>query len=341
VGLCGYGAYIPRYRLPAAELAHVWPGGRDHLPVSEKSVPGPDEDAVTMAVEAAQNALARAQLDASALGALWVGSESHPYTVKPSGTMVAEALGAGTNVLSASFEFACKAGTEALQAAMGLVGSGMASYALAIGSDTAQGRPGDELEFTAGAGAAALVVGPAAESLVLIEGSVSYVTDTPDFFRRPHQTYPRHGGRFTGEPGYFGHVLPAARSLMDELGYTAADYAAVVLHQPNTKFPAKAAADLGFRPEQWATGMLVDRIGNAYAASSLLGLTAVLDQAHAGDRILLASFGSGAGSDALSLLVTDKLAERQPLAPSTLTYVARRRPIDYAVYARYRGKLAV
>lgn len=341
VGLVGYGAYVPRYRLPATEVARVWHGGRDHLPIKEKSVPGPDEDTITMAFEAARNALARARLAASQLGAVWVGSESHPYAVKPSSTVVAEALGATPNVLAASFEFACKAGTEALQAAVALVGSGMVSYALAVGADTAQGQPGDELEYTAGAGAAAFVVGPAERALAVIEGSVSHVTDTPDFFRRAGQQYPRHGGRFTGEPGYFEHVLTAARGLMDALDYTASDYSALVVHQPNAKYPAKVAADLGFGPEQTRAGMLVDRIGNAYAGSSLLGLTAVLDQAEPGQRILLVSFGSGAGSDAFSLKVTDLLQERRDLALSTLAYVERRTPIDYAMYARFRGKLAV
>ncbi len=341
VGVMGYGAYVPRYRLAASEVAAVWQGGRDHLPVREKSVPGPDEDAVTMAVEAAQNALARSGVDAATLGAVWVGSESHPYAVKPSSTIVAEAIGAGPSLLAASFEFACKAGTEALQAALGLVGSGMVRCALAVGSDTAQGRPSDELEYTAGAGAAALVVGPAEGSVAIVEGSRSYVTDTPDFFRRAGQKYPRHGGRFTGEPGYFVHVETAAEMLLEDLGRTAEDYTAVVLHQPNAKFPAKAASDLGFKPEQWEAGLLVEEIGNTYAGSSLLGLTAVLDQAEPGDRILLVSFGSGAGSDAFSLLVTDEIGARRGLAPSTLDYVERRKPIDYALYARYSGKLAV
>ncbi len=341
VGIVGYGAYVPRYRLPASEVARVWQGGRDHLPVMEKAVPGPDEDTVTMSVEAAGNALARAGVDPANLGAVWVGSESHPYAVKSTGTIVAEALGATPYLLAAAMEFACKAGTEALQAAMALVGSGMASHGMAIGADTAQGRPSDELEYTAGAGAAAFVVGPAAESLAVIEGSLSYVTDTPDFFRRAGQKYPRHGGRFTGEPGYFGHVLPAARTLMEELGYSAADFAAVVVHQPNTKFPAKAASDLGFTPEQWRHGLLANQVGNAYAGSSLLGLTATLDEIAPGDRVLLVSFGSGAGSDAICLRATEALEERKGLAPSTRSYVSRRQPIDYAVYARFRGKLAV
>lgn len=341
IGIVGYGAYVPRYRLPAKEVARVWQGGKDHLPVKEKAVPGPDEDTLTMSVEAALNALARAGLDGSDLRAVWVGSESHPYAVKPTSTIVAEAIGATPFVLAAGLEFACKAGTEALQAASGLVGSGMAKYAMAIGADTAQGRPSDELEYTAGAGSAAFIVGPAEESLAVIEGSISYVTDTPDFFRRAGQKYPRHSGRFTGEPGYFGHVLPAARALLEHLGYTADDYDAVVVHQPNNKFPQRAVAELGFKREQAKLGLLVDSVGNSYAASSLLGLTAVLDEIEPGARVLLVSFGSGAGSDAVSLLTTSALGERRGWARPTGWYVQRRQEIDYAMYARYRGKLAV
>ena len=141
VGIAGYGAYIPRYRLPATEVARIWKGGSGGTPIREKAVAGLDEDVITMSVEAARNALARAQIDPTLIRAVWVGSESHPYAVKPTSTIVAEAIGATPSTQAADWEFACKAGTEAVQAAIGMVGSGMAQYALAIGMDTAQGRP--------------------------------------------------------------------------------------------------------------------------------------------------------------------------------------------------------
>jgi len=109
-----------------------------------------------MSIEAARNALARGQVDPSMIRAVWVGSESHPYSVKPTSTVVAEAIGATPHTQAADWQFACKAGTEAVQAAIGFVGSGMADYALSIGMDTAQGRPGDALEYTTGAGGAAI-----------------------------------------------------------------------------------------------------------------------------------------------------------------------------------------
>ncbi len=341
VGVVGYGAYVPRYRLPASEVSRVWTDGAGGLPIQEKSVPGLDEDVATMSVEAARNALARAEISPTDIRAVWVGSESHPYAVKPTSTIVAEAIGAVPNTQAADWEFACKAGTEAMVAAMGLVGSGMAQYAMAIGMDTAQGRPGDALEYTAAAGGAAFIIGPAENALAEIEASYSFVTDTPDFFRRAYQKYPEHGHRFTGEPAYFKHITEAASAMLEASNTKPEDYQYAVFHQPNAKFPQKVGKSLGFTPEQIKTGLLVPMIGNTYSGAAIIGLTAILDEAKPGDRIFMTSFGSGAGSDAMIFRVTDKIAERRENAPSTMTYVERRTEIDYATYARMRGKLTM
>lgn len=338
-GIVGYGCYIPQYRLPAQEVARVWKDGHGGLPITEKAVPGPDEDTMTIGLEAARNALARARINPQEIRAVWVGSESHPYAVKPTSTIIAEAVGATPHTEAADWQFACKAGTETIQASIGFVASGMAHYTLGIGADTAQGRPGDALEYTAAAGGAAYIIGPAEESLAVFEASYSYVTDTPDFWRRPTTHYPSHGQRFTGEPAYFHHVLAAGQELMSQLGYQARDFEHVVLHQPNKKFPERAAAMLGFEQEQWQTGLLAAVIGNTYAGASLLGLTAILDIAKAGDKILCISFGSGAGSDAFAIEVKPAIEGKQKLAPTTQDYINRRVEIDYATYARYRKKL--
>ena len=342
VGIVGYGAYVPRYRLPAKEVARIWVGGRaSGLPIKEKAVPGMDEDVITMSLEAVRNALKRAGIDPAEIRAVWIGSESHPYAVKPTSTIVAEAIGAVPHVQAADMEFACKAGTEAMVMAMGLVGSGMGRYAVAAGLDTAQGKPGDALEYTAAAGGAAFVIGPAEESLATINASYSYVTDTPDFWRREYQRYPEHGNRFTGEPAYFKHSTTAGKTMMEVLGTKASDYTWAIFHQPNAKFPQRTASLLGFTPEQIKPGLLSPVIGNTYAGAAIIGLTATLDVAQPGDRILMVSFGSGAGSDAFDITVTDKLPERRDKALKTQDYIARRTEIDYAMYARMRGKITM
>ena len=341
IGIVGYGAYIPRYRIKTSEISRVWRGKQagNQLPIAQKSVPGPDEDTITMSIEAGKNALKRAQINPKDIRAVWIGSESHPYAVKPSGTVVAQALNIFPATPAADLEFACKAGTEALQAALGFVGSGMAKYALAIGMDTAQGRPGDALEYTAAAGGAAFVIGPASDALALLEGSFSYVTDTPDFFRRNYEKYPQHGNRFTGDPAYFHHIRSSVTTLMNELGLQPKDFKYISFHQPNKKFPVKMAEELGFRSKQYLPGLLSPQVGNTYAGSSILGFTAALDEAQAGDRLLLASFGSGAGSDAFSFVVTEKIKRVKAKAPSTKFYVNREKIVDYSVYARWRGKI--
>lgn len=341
VGIVGYGAYVPRPRVAAEAIAATWgAAGNGALPVRQKSAPSIDEDTVTMSIEAARNALRRADVSPQRIRAVWVGTESKPYAVKPCSTIVAEAIGATPAVNAADMEFACKAGSEAMQTALAFVGSGMAEYALAIGMDAAQSKPGDALEYTAAAGGAAYLFGPADDALAVIEASHSHVTDTPDFFRRQHMHYPEHGHRFTGSPAYVSHTKGAARALMDEIGTQPSDYDWAVFHQPNPKFPRRVARSLGFVDEQIAPGMVVDHIGNTYSGSSLLGLAAILDVARPGDRIFFCSYGSGAGSDAFSLVANGRLDAARVDAPVVADYLGRGHELaDYGQYLRVAGKI--
>lgn len=341
-GIVSYGAYIPRYRIKIEEIAKVWGDNPnsiiDGLMVYEKSVPDMDEDTITIAVEAARNAVNRANVDPEKIGAVFTGSESHPYAVKPSSTIVAEAIGATPNLTAADFEFACKAGTAAMQACVGMTESDMIELGLAIGADVSQGAPGDALEYTAAAGGVAYIIGK--ENIVAkIESTYSFTTDTPDFWRREGKPYPEHGGRFTGEPGYFKHVTSAAKGLMERLGTKPSDYDYAVFHQPNGKFPTRVAKMLGFSGEQIKPGLVVTRLGNTYSGSCMMGLAATLDIAKPGDRIFMTAFGSGAGSDAFSFSVTDRIDEIRNGAPSVEELLANPVYIDYATYAKHKGKI--
>lgn len=342
VGVVSYGVYIPRWRIKVEEIAKVWGHDanryRKSLFVEEKSVPSPDEDVATMAVEAARNALRRApRLDPKEIGALYVGSESHPYAVKPTATIVAEAIDATPSLTAADTEFACKAATAAIQACMGLAKAGYIKYGVSIGSDTAQGRPADALEYTAAAGAAAYIIGEV-DVIAAIEGTYSLTQDVPDFWRREGEDFPQHAGRFTGEPAYFAHVVNCSRELMKRLGTTSKDYNYAVFHEPNGMFPLMAARMLDFEEGKVLPGLVVNKIGNTYSASSLMGLAAVLDRAKKGDRILMTSYGSGAGADAFSIVVTDKIEEGRKLAPSVEYYVDRKEYVDYSTYSRFKNQ---
>ena len=342
-GIVSYGVYIPRFRIRLDEIARVWGDAEEiseGLQVFEKSVPDLDEDTVTFAVEAARNALQRAQIDPKRIGAIYAGSESHPYAVKPTATIVGQAVCTSASFTAADLEFACKAGTAALQACLGLVSSNLIDLGLAIGADVSQGAPGDMLEYTAAAGGAAYVIG-SKDVAAEIEGTYSFTTDTPDFWRREGMAYPEHGGRFTGEPAYFKHVTGAARGLLERMGTTPEDYDYAVFHQPNGKFPVRVAKMLGFSKKQIEPGLIVPLIGNTYSASCLIGLAATLDIARPGERIFVTSFGSGAGSDAFSIRVKDKIDDIRCGAPSVRDYIGDAEYLDYAMYAKHKGKLRI
>ena len=342
VGIVSYGAYVPRYRILPEEIGVVW--GTDGkamgkgLGVFRKSVPAPDEDTITISTEALRQALVRGRISPQSIGALYVGSESHPYAVKPTATVVAQAVGATPYLTAADFEFACKAGTAAIQTCMGLVKSRMITYGVAIGSDTSQGAPGDALEYSASAGGAAFIIGRE-RLLAEINATESFTTDTPDFWRREGQRYPSHGGRFTGEPAFFRHVGECGRRMMERMSTAPKDYQHVVFHQPNGKFPQRMGRTMGFTDEQMRYGLVTPYLGNTYSGAALLGLANVLDHAKPQDRVLVVGYGSGAGSDAFDLTVTDGIDQFDRQGPRIQEFLDGGVPLNYAIYAKFRGKI--
>ncbi len=343
VGIVSYGTYIPRFRITPDEIGRVWGadgvGMGKNLNIVRKSVPAPDEDTITISTEALRVAIARGGVDPKDFGAVYVGSESHPYAVKPTATVVAQAVGSTPDITAADFEFACKAGTAAIQTCIGLVASGMVRYGVAIGSDTSQGAPGDALEYSASAGGAAYIIGR--ENVIArIDGTASFTTDTPDFWRREGQRYPTHAGRFTGEPAYFRHVTECAKRIMHRMSTKPEDYQHVVFHQPNGKFPQRAGKLLGFSEEQMKYGLVTPWIGNTYSGAALIGLANVLDHARPSERVLVVGYGSGAGSDAFDITVTDAITQLDRSVGTPVEHSLQNGVnLTYAVYAKFRGKI--
>ena len=343
IGIISYGASIPRLRIKSTDIAKAWGKNPDTivsgLGIIEKSVPSLDQDVATISVEAARAAINRCNINPQDIGAIYVGSESHPYAVKPTGTIVGEAVGATPILKVADYEFACKAGTAAIQTCMALVKSDMIKYGMAIGADTSQAAPGDVLEYAASAGGAAFIIGK--EKIIAnINETCSYTTDTPDFWRREGRKYPAHGGRFTGTPAYFRHITNNAKNLMELANTKPEDYNYAVFHQPNGKFPIRVAKMLGFTPEQVKQGLLCPIIGNTYSGSSMLGLASVLDVANPGDRVFVASYGSGAGSDAFDITINNNINDlNKSNAPLVSKLIEEKKYIDYATYTKYRDLL--
>lgn len=334
--IIGFGLHVPTGKIKAEEIAAAWNQDAkaimSGLGIREKTVPNHGEDTFTLAFEAGKQAIATAKIKPTEVSAVFVGSESHPYAVKPTSGMVSSALGCDPYSHCADLEFACKAGTAALQIVDSMIRAKQIRHGLAIGADCAQSKPGDPLEYTAAAGAAAFVLGPDdhKQALCRIDHTLSFTTDTPDFWRANGEKHPRHAGRFTGEPAYFRHVREATKGIMEvaKLKPDAIDH--VVFHMPNGKFPSRMAKEFGFTKEQMEHGFIVPHIGNTYSACSPLGLAHVLQQAKKDDRILLVSYGSGAGSDAFALtMLRDGVAlQNEERSPVYLSYSEYRQAVE-------------
>ena len=127
--------------------------------------------------------------------------------------------------------------------------------------------------------------------------------------------------------------------LFEETDTKTDDYDYACFHQPNGKFYLRAAKKLGFTPEQYTQGLLTPNIGNTYSGAVPLALSNILDIAEPGDKIFVVSYGSGAGSDGFTLEVTDEIIEKRDLAPKTQEIINKKSYVDYAVYAKFKGKI--
>jgi len=332
-GVVGYGIYTSRFRIREGNL--------------ERSAPFIDEDAITAAVEAGKIALVHSGVDSSLVGKVYVGSESNPYAVKPIASKVAQVLKLGEEdedlqgVDAVDTEFACKAATSMFKDAASLVNYPKSNiqYAMVIGTDNSQAAPrdcpGGELDLFVGYGGCCFIFGKR-DVIAEIEGWYSCTSDTPDFWRRDGEPYPMHGGRFTGDPAYFKHIRKAAKKLMERLNLQVSDISYFIAHQPNVQFPVKIAKDLGFKEEQYLPSLQVAKFGNTYSSSSPVGLAAALDIAKPDERVLIVSYGSGAGSDAYSLITTSQILDKRRHQKLTVKYQAENPFLEYLDYTTYR-----
>lgn len=331
-GITSYGFYIPQYRIRVADIAHAWGKNSKEieqgLGVTEKSVSSAAEDSLTMAYESSSLAMKDMK---TKVGALFFGTESPVYAVNPSSTILGELLDIGNDYLAYDTQFACKAATGALISAIGLVESNQVKSALVVASDKATGKPHDALEYTAASGSVSLMVGEK-NPILEIEAWESFSSDTPDFWRREGLKYPSHGGRFTGKPSYFKHITGSVKAILSKTHSKPSDFNHAVFHMPNGKFPMQVAAQLGFTSEQIKHSLIVSELGNSYTASALMGLIATLEFVKAGERILFASYGSGAGSDAFIFRATKALEKRRL---SFSSHIKEKRYIDYATYLKF------
>ncbi|MFQ5826133.1 MAG: hydroxymethylglutaryl-CoA synthase [Dehalococcoidia bacterium] len=327
VGITSYGAYIPLWRLSRSEITPGLTG--------EKAVANFDEDSITLAVAAAVDCLRG--IDRATIDGLFFASTTSPYKEKQASTIVAAACDLRPDVLTADFTNSLRAGTSALRAALDAVKAGSAKRVLVVAADCRTGVPGSDLEANGGDGAAAFIVGDS-QVAANIEGFYGVSSEMVDVWRADDDAYTRTWeDRFVVTEGYLKLVPEAVGGLARKTELEPKDIAKAVFYAPDPRRHQEMARSLGFDPKTQVQDSLFGPMGNTGAAFCLMMLVAALEEARAGDRILLASYGDG--SDAFILGVTEaigKVAKRRGIRG----HLASKSPVtDYRTYLRWRGIL--
>jgi 3-hydroxy-3-methylglutaryl CoA synthase len=332
VGIVSYGAYIPIYRL-SRDLPWLTWGG---LPVGgERSVANFDEDSITMAVEAGNNCLQgfnREEIDG-----LFLASTTTPYKEKQCAGLVAEALDLKRNIRTADFTNSIRSATIALRAAMDAIAAGSAKKVLVVAADCRMGMPSTEYEQAFGDGAAALLLSKTGP-IATIDGCHTHYDDIMDLWRLDNDNYVRFWeDRFIVEHGYLNNTAEAVKALLQEQGLKPADITRAVLYTHDARRHQQVAKNIGFDYKTQVQDSLFANVGNTGAAYALMMLAGALEQAKAGDKLLLANYGDGA--DAFTLTVTGEIAKLTPRRGVKYHLDSKLPLMSYDKYLRYRGVL--
>ncbi|MBW1839512.1 MAG: hydroxymethylglutaryl-CoA synthase [Deltaproteobacteria bacterium] len=330
-GIAGYGVYVPKYRIKREEIAKMWWGGAPGI--KEKSVPSKflDEDSITMAYEAAQNAFKHSGISPSQIGGLYVASVSGPYIIKSGAAILGEVLDISSQATIIDLSGSTRAATTAFQSCLDAINSGRINYGMVIGTDCIQAPPGDILEHSFGAGAAAFILGK--EDLIAeFEEFSSYTSTFTSVWRNSGDVFVQryNDPRLDRDFGYPQHIKEAVKGIKEGI----ANFQHVVFSQPEGKIPGVAAKLLKVNPGSLTQSNIVSFCGDLGSGSVLVELAAIFDQAGPGENILAVSYGSGSGSDAISISTLPQIEEKKKRLAPVKDYLEKKEYIDYLQYQR-------
>lgn len=316
-GLDAAGVYVPPARLPTEELATAWE--RSHAPgIETKAVPAADEDALTMAVAAGERTLTSADVDRAAVDLVVSATTAPPLEEGEYGSRLVRALGLGRDTATATLMGSTASGGEAID--RGLAAGGPA---LVTASDCPSGEPA-EADHPFGAGAAAMLVTD--DAAVSLTDSAWHVADYPGIRSRPRGTTDTESLDITTyERTAIRESVVAA---VDGLALDPAETAGVALHQPTGRMPGRIARGLEVPEEALRAGTVVDRIGDAGAATVPIGFLAAIASASPGETSIAGAFGGG---------TTVAVAAEGTTSVPGLDGLANGSELSYPAYLRSRG----
>jgi 3-hydroxy-3-methylglutaryl CoA synthase len=302
-GILVFGAYIPWRRLPRKAIAdtHGWfnPALKGQAK-GERAFAGWDEDAVTMAVEAARDALTGR--DRASIAALRVASTTFPFVDRLHSGIVAEALSLDEGVSTIDLGATQRAGTSALIEALS-----SDAETLVVASEKRSAKAASPVEMTSGDGAAALLVGEG-KPVARLLAKASRTADFVDHYRSMDNQFDyQWEERWIRDAGYLKIVPPVIRHCLEAAKVAPGDVAHFCMPATLARVANSVAKAAGI-DEAAVCDPLHANCGDTGAAHSLVLLVATLEKAKAGDRILVVGFGQGA--DALLFEVTPEIAKR-------------------------------
>jgi 3-hydroxy-3-methylglutaryl CoA synthase len=328
IGIARYSAYVPRFRLERRLIAEAW-GGKQ--PAGEIAVANYDEDALTMAVEAASECLGDA---AGSVGGLYFASTSSPYWEKQVASFVATACDLRREIFTADFGGSARAGLSAMLAAIRAVQAGATERVVVTAADSRLADPESELEGVLGDAAAAVTI---ADDDVIAEvvDSASVAEEFTYVWRTDRsRSVQISGGRFANQYGYERDLKPAIGAILQRQKLQPEDIAHVALYSPDMRAAADLVKSLGFDPKRQLSERLAARIGCTGTAEALLQLAHVLDTAKPNELILVGSFGEGA--DVILFRTTERINDHRAVT-SVARWIDAKAPLpSYAKYLKYR-----
>lgn len=338
IGLTGFGGYIPRLRLQrkAVAQANAWIApnflGKGK---GERSMANWDEDAVTMAVEAARDLLGPDD-DRSHVDALFFGSTTMPFKDRLNAGIISAALTLEETVRAVDVASTQRAGTSALLQALTAVKAGEAKHALVLAADHRKARAASAQELDFGDGAAAVSVGT--ENVIAkYLGGASLTVDFVDHFRGSTEEFDYNWEeRWIRDEGFSKIVPRAVKAALDNAGVKAEEIKHFVMPCAfGDKFVQQLAKKSGIAPEA-ARDTLAANCGETGAAHSLVMLVHTLQKdAKPGEKVLVLHFGGGC--DALVFETTDKLSSQSDKRGIVGSLANRKEETNYLKFLTFNG----
>jgi len=327
-GITSYGAYVPLWRLSREAIMKGLRG--------EKATRNFDEDSTTMAVAAAIDCLKGQKREA--IDGVFFASTTAPYKEKQIATTIAAACDLRRDITTADFTNSLRSATSAIKAALDAIKAGSAKEVLVVAADCRMGAPGTEFEQIYGDGAAAVLIGEK-DCVASIDAWHSISNEAHDYWRLDGDTFVRSWeDRFIFNAVYYDLVAQNVAALLKKVNLTPKDFAKAIIPVPSPRALADIPKKLGIDPKAQLQNPLLDNMGNTGAAYALMLLVAALEEAKAGDKVLLNNYGNG--SDSLAITVTDKIGKKVEGRRGMKAHLASKKMVDdYRIYLQWRELL--